>query len=118
MVEERKPSPGAKMNKADLIDRIADGCGISKTQAANAIDTTVESITGALKKGDRVALIGFGTFSTSSRKARNGRNPQSRKIHSGRRAEKSRQSRQVVGRQQNSNGRGSALPFCFLAYEF
>jgi DNA-binding protein HU-beta len=64
------------MNKADLIDRIAAGCGISKTQAASAIDTTVESITGALKKGDRVALIGFGTFSISQRKARNGRNPQ------------------------------------------
>jgi DNA-binding protein HU-beta len=53
------------MNKADLIDRISAGCGISKTQA-----------TGALKKGDRVALIGFGTFSISQRKARNGRNPQ------------------------------------------
>ena len=64
------------MNKADLIDRIAAGCGISKTQAAGAIDTAVESITGALKKGDRVALIGFGTFSISQRKARNGRNPQ------------------------------------------
>ena len=64
------------MNKADLIDRIAAGCGISKTQAGGAIDTAVESITGALKKGDRVALIGFGTFSISQRKARNGRNPQ------------------------------------------
>jgi DNA-binding protein HU-beta len=64
------------MNKADLIDRIAAGCGMSKTQAAAAIDTTVDSITGALKKGDRVALIGFGTFSISQRKARNGRNPQ------------------------------------------
>jgi DNA-binding protein HU-beta len=64
------------MNKADLIDRIAAGCGISKTQAAGAIDTTVDSITGALKKGDRVALIGFGTFSISQRRARNGRNPQ------------------------------------------
>ena len=64
------------MNKADLVDRIAANCGISKTQAAGAIDTAVESITGALKKGDRVALIGFGTFSISQRKARNGRNPQ------------------------------------------
>ena len=50
------------MNKADLIDRIAAGCGISKTQAAGAIDTTVDSITTALKRGDRVALIGSGTF--------------------------------------------------------
>ena len=64
------------MNKADLIDRIAASCHISKTQAATAIDTTVDSITSALKKGDRVALIGFGTFSVSQRKARNGRNPQ------------------------------------------
>lgn len=64
------------MNKADLIDRIASGAGISKAQAGTAIDTAVDSITSALKKGDRVALIGFGTFSTSQRKARNGRNPQ------------------------------------------
>ena len=64
------------MNKADLINRIAAGSKISKTQAATAIDTAVDSITAALKKGDRVALIGFGTFSVSARKARNGRNPQ------------------------------------------
>jgi DNA-binding protein HU-beta len=64
------------MNKADLIDRIAAGSGISKAQAATAIDTAVDSITGALKKGERVALIGFGTFAAAQRKARNGRNPQ------------------------------------------
>jgi len=64
------------MNKADLIDRIAAGCHITKTQAAAAIDTTVNSVTASLRKGDRVALIGFGTFSVSQRKARNGRNPQ------------------------------------------
>ena len=64
------------MNKADLIDRIAAGTKISKAQAATAIDTLVDSVTGALRKGDRVALIGFGTFSVSQRKARNGRNPQ------------------------------------------
>jgi len=64
------------MNKADLIDRIAAGAGISKTAAGIAIDTAVESITSSLKKGDRVALIGFGTFSVSQRRARNGRNPQ------------------------------------------
>jgi DNA-binding protein HU-beta len=71
-----KRTQGETMNKADLIDRIASGVDISKTQAAGAIDTTMESITSALKKGDRVALIGFGTFSVSQRKARNGRNPQ------------------------------------------
>jgi DNA-binding protein HU-beta len=64
------------MNKADLINRIAAGSRISKAQAAMAVDTSVDGITAALKKGERVALIGFGTFSVSQRKARNGRNPQ------------------------------------------
>ena len=64
------------MNKADLMDRIAAGSRINKTQAATAIDTLVDSVTGALRKGDRVALVGFGTFSVSQRRARNGRNPQ------------------------------------------
>jgi DNA-binding protein HU-beta len=64
------------MNKADLVDKIAGACEMSKAQATMAIDTTVDSITSALRKGDRVALIGFGTFSVSQRKARNGRNPQ------------------------------------------
>jgi DNA-binding protein HU-beta len=67
---------GECMNKADLVDRIAGACSISKAQATTAIDTTVDSVTAALRKGDRVALIGFGTFSVSQRKARNGRNPQ------------------------------------------
>jgi len=64
------------MNKADLVDKIAGACEISKAQATTAIDTAVDSITASLRKGDRVALIGFGTFSVSQRKARNGRNPQ------------------------------------------
>jgi DNA-binding protein HU-beta len=67
---------GETMNKADLVDKIAGACEMSKAQATTAIDTAVSSITGALRKGDRVALIGFGTFSISQRKARNGRNPQ------------------------------------------
>jgi DNA-binding protein HU-beta len=67
---------GESMNKADLVDRIAGACSVSKSQATTAIDTTVDSVTAALRKGDRVALIGFGTFSVSQRKARNGRNPQ------------------------------------------
>jgi DNA-binding protein HU-beta len=67
---------GDAMNKADLVDKIAGACEMSKAQATTAIDTAVESITSALRKGDRVALIGFGTFSVSQRKARNGRNPQ------------------------------------------
>jgi DNA-binding protein HU-beta len=64
------------MNKADLIDKIAASTGINKTSAAAAIDTFIDSVTSALKKGDRVTLVGFGTFSVSHRKARNGRNPQ------------------------------------------
>ena len=64
------------MNKADLTDKIAASTGISKTSAAAAIDTLINAVTSALKKGDRVTLVGFGTFSVSQRKARNGRNPQ------------------------------------------
>ena len=64
------------MNKGDLVDKIAAAHGISKTAAGGAIDTVVDAVTSALKKGDRVTLVGFGTFSTSQRKARNGRNPQ------------------------------------------
>jgi DNA-binding protein HU-beta len=64
------------MNKADLIDRIASESGITKTQAGTAVETLVSSVTASLKKGERVALVGFGTFSVSQRKARNGRNPQ------------------------------------------
>jgi len=75
--EKKRDLPGEKMNKADLINRIAAGSKISKAQAATAIDTSVDIFTSALRKGDRVALIGFGTFSVSQRKARNGRNPQS-----------------------------------------
>lgn len=64
------------MNKGHLVDKIAGACKCSKAQAATAIDTMVDGITGALKKGERVTLVGFGTFSVSQRKARNGRNPQ------------------------------------------
>ena len=64
------------MNKADLVDRIAESTGISKVQATSAIDTLINSITGALKKGERVTLVGFGTFALGARKARAGRNPQ------------------------------------------
>ena len=64
------------MNKASLVDKMAAAAGISKTQAATAIDAMVGSVTGSLRKGERVTLVGFGTFSISQRKARNGRNPQ------------------------------------------
>jgi DNA-binding protein HU-beta len=64
------------MNKADLVDKIAGASRINKVQAGTAIDTLVTAITGALKKNERVTLVGFGTFAVSQRKARNGRNPQ------------------------------------------
>lgn len=64
------------MNKAELIDAMAAGAGISKADAKKALDAFVDSTTGALKKGDRVALVGFGSFSVSTRAARKGRNPQ------------------------------------------
>ena len=64
------------MNKAELIDQIAKDTGITKTQANNAIDAFTSAVVSTLKKGDKVALVGFGTFSVSQRAARNGRNPQ------------------------------------------
>jgi DNA-binding protein HU-beta len=64
------------MNKADLIDKIAGAADISKAQAGTAIDTLIDGVTSALKKNERVTLVGFGTFAISQRRARNGRNPQ------------------------------------------
>lgn len=67
------------MNKAQLIDAIASEAGLTKADAKKALDGMVTSVTGALKKGDRVALVGFGSFSVSKRSARTGRNPQTGK---------------------------------------
>lgn len=63
------------MNKAELIDAVASRAGLTKTDAGEAVDATFEAITNALAQRDTVALIGFGTFSTSDRAARTGRNP-------------------------------------------
>ena len=65
------------MNKAQLIDAIAEKAGLTKADSKKALDAFVEATTDALKNGDRVALIGFGSFSVSTRSARTGRNPQS-----------------------------------------
>ncbi|WP_339737488.1 HU family DNA-binding protein [uncultured Sunxiuqinia sp.] len=65
------------MNKAQLIDAIAEKAGLTKADAKKALDAFVESTTDALKNGDRVALIGFGSFAVATRSARTGRNPQS-----------------------------------------
>jgi DNA-binding protein HU-beta len=64
------------MNKAELIAKIADDAGITKTQANATLGAFVDAVTKTLKKGDKVTLVGFGTFSVSKRAARNGRNPQ------------------------------------------
>jgi DNA-binding protein HU-beta len=67
------------MNKAELIDAIASGAGLTKADAKKALDAFIGATTKALKKGDRVALVGFGSFSVSKREARKGRNPQTGK---------------------------------------
>ena len=63
------------MNKAELVSKIADDSGLSKTQSNAALDSFVDAVTKALKSGDKVMLVGFGTFSVSKRSARTGRNP-------------------------------------------
>jgi DNA-binding protein HU-beta len=68
-----------QMNKAELIDAIASEAKISKAEAGRAVDGFVNATTKALKKGDRVALVGFGSFSVAKRNARTGRNPQTGK---------------------------------------
>ncbi|WP_323843939.1 HU family DNA-binding protein [Microbulbifer magnicolonia] len=63
------------MNKSELIEAIAASADIPKAAAGRALDAMVESITNALKQGDQVALVGFGTFAVKERAARTGRNP-------------------------------------------
>ena len=63
------------MNKSELIDQIAKAAGISKAAAGRSLDATTDAITKALKKGNLVTLIGFGSFYVGKREARNGRNP-------------------------------------------
>ncbi|MFQ5487387.1 MAG: HU family DNA-binding protein, partial [Gammaproteobacteria bacterium] len=64
------------MNKAELIEAVAASADISKAAASRAVDGMTKAITKALKKGDTVTLVGFGTFSVRKRAARQGRNPQ------------------------------------------
>ena len=68
------------MNKGDLIDRVAADAGISKAQADRAIDSMLGGITDSLRKGHRVTLVGFGSFSVSQHRARRGRNPQTNEL--------------------------------------
>ena len=63
------------MNKTDLIDNVADEAEVSKAEAGRAVDAVLNAVTKALKKGDTVTLVGFGTFQVRKRAARTGRNP-------------------------------------------
>lgn len=67
------------MNKAQLIDAIAAKAGLTKADAKKSLDAFIEATSEALKSGDRVALVGFGSFSVAERSARTGRNPQTGK---------------------------------------
>jgi len=64
------------VNKSQLVDKIAEGAEISKAAAGRALDSFIEAVTEALKKGEQVALVGFGTYQVRERSARTGRNPQ------------------------------------------
>ena len=66
------------MNKTDLVNSVAEMAEISKTDAGRAVDAVFDSIEGALKKGEKVTLVGFGTFEVRERKARTGRNPKTK----------------------------------------
>ena len=63
------------MNKNDLISAVANSSGLSRNDATKAVEGVFDAVTGALKKGDEVRLVGFGTFSVARRKASTGRNP-------------------------------------------
>jgi DNA-binding protein HU-beta len=64
------------MTKAELVSKLAEDAGITKVQATAALDSFIEGVTKTLMSGDKLTLVGFGTFSVSKRAARNGRNPQ------------------------------------------
>ena len=64
------------MNKGQLISKISEDAGLTKVQASAALEAVVDGVTGTLKAGDKLTLVGFGTFAISARAARKGRNPQ------------------------------------------
>ncbi|HZF97947.1 MAG TPA: HU family DNA-binding protein [Pseudoxanthomonas sp.] len=63
------------MNKSELVDRVAETAELSKAEATRAVDAVISSVTKALKEGDNVTVVGFGTFQVRERAARSGRNP-------------------------------------------
>jgi len=64
------------LTKAELVEKMADAAGISKAAAGTALNAALDAVKASLKKGQKVSLVGFGTFSVTKRKARKGRNPQ------------------------------------------
>ena len=64
------------MNKSELIDTVASSADLSRADATRAVDAVLDTVTESLRKGDSVALVGFGTFEVRERAARSGRNPQ------------------------------------------
>jgi len=68
------------MNKSDLINQIASATGLTKTKSGEIIDVVTESMKDALSKGEKVTLVGFGTFSSTKRKERKGRNPKTGEV--------------------------------------
>ena len=67
------------MNRTELVNAIAEKAGLTKVDAKKALDATIAAITESVKKGDKVALVGFGTFAVAKRAARNGINPATKK---------------------------------------
>jgi DNA-binding protein HU-beta len=68
------------MNKAELVNEIASNTGLTKTKSSDVIDSIITAITESLSKGEKVTLVGFGTFTTSKREARKGRNPKTGEV--------------------------------------
>lgn len=66
------------MNKSELVDAIAQESGLTKTDSKKALDAFISAIGGTLKKGDKISLVGFGSFSVSKRAARTGKNPRTK----------------------------------------
>jgi DNA-binding protein HU-beta len=67
------------MNKGDLINKVAESTGLTKADSTKAVNAVLDAVSGTLTNGDKVTLIGFGTFSVARREARTGRNPQTGK---------------------------------------
>ena len=75
MSRQNNTKGNLRMNKSELIEAVAQSADLSKASAARAVDSVVDAVTNALKEGDQVTLVGFGTFSVRERAARTGRNP-------------------------------------------